>query len=60
MNIYTGNEQSEAVVDQLVDDVEKYTLANHIFWGLWGLISVTMCRFFMSILEDISACVGSC
>lgn len=35
----SGNEPSETEVDQLVDDVEKYTLANHIFWGLWGLIS---------------------
>lgn len=30
---------SETEVNQLVDDAEKYTLANHIFWGLWGLIS---------------------
>lgn len=35
----SGNEPSDAEVEQLVDDVEKYTLANHIFWGLWGIIS---------------------
>ncbi|XP_057794664.1 probable choline kinase 1 [Salvia miltiorrhiza] len=35
----SGNEASETAVDELADDVERYTLANHIFWGLWGLIS---------------------
>lgn len=35
----TGNQPSDAEVDQLIDDVEKYTLANHLFWGLWGIIS---------------------
>lgn len=34
-----GNKPSNAKVNQLVKAVEKYTLANHIFWGLWGLIS---------------------
>ncbi|KAL2232093.1 probable choline kinase 1 [Sesamum indicum] len=34
-----GDEPSDAAIEQLADDVEKYTLANHIFWGLWGLIS---------------------
>ncbi|KAL0440365.1 UNVERIFIED_CONTAM: putative choline kinase [Sesamum latifolium] len=34
-----GDEPSDAAIEQLVDDIEKYTLANHIFWGLWGLIS---------------------
>ncbi|KAG8377279.1 hypothetical protein BUALT_Bualt08G0037700 [Buddleja alternifolia] len=37
--ISAGNEPSETTVEQLADDVEKYTLANHIFWGLWGIIS---------------------
>ncbi|KAI3717985.1 hypothetical protein L1987_69954 [Smallanthus sonchifolius] len=35
----TGNQPSDGEVDQLIDDIEKYTLANHIFWGLWGIIS---------------------
>ena len=35
-----GEEASESEVDELVESVEKYTLANHLFWGLWGLISV--------------------
>ncbi|KAL8256599.1 hypothetical protein R6Q59_031666 [Mikania micrantha] len=35
----TGKQPSDDEVDQLIDDIEKYTLANHIFWGLWGIIS---------------------
>ncbi|KAL4565929.1 hypothetical protein LXL04_030035 [Taraxacum kok-saghyz] len=34
-----GNLPTDAQVNQLLDDVEKYTLPNHIFWGLWGIIS---------------------
>ncbi|KAL3513966.1 hypothetical protein ACH5RR_026683 [Cinchona calisaya] len=34
-----GHEPSDAELKQLVEDVEKYTLANHLFWGLWGIIS---------------------
>ncbi|KAL7208414.1 hypothetical protein ACSBR1_030213 [Camellia fascicularis] len=34
-----GNQPSDSEVEQLVDDAEKYTLANHLFWGLWGIIS---------------------
>ncbi|KAK4781334.1 hypothetical protein SAY87_017440 [Trapa incisa] len=26
-------------VEELLSDAEKYTLANHLFWGLWGMIS---------------------
>lgn len=35
----TGNATSEEEVERLMTDVERYTLANHIFWGLWGIIS---------------------
>ncbi|KAL8243207.1 hypothetical protein R6Q59_009465 [Mikania micrantha] len=35
----TGNQPHDTEVDQLIDDVEKYTLVNHIFWGLWGIVS---------------------
>ncbi|XP_028098354.1 probable choline kinase 1 [Camellia sinensis] len=38
-SIYAGNQPSDSEVEQLVDDAEKYTLANHLFWGLWGIIS---------------------
>ncbi|KAG9153294.1 hypothetical protein Leryth_025082 [Lithospermum erythrorhizon] len=35
----SGGQPSLSEVEQLVEEVEKYTLANHIFWGLWGIIS---------------------
>ncbi|XP_057423813.1 probable choline kinase 1 isoform X3 [Lotus japonicus] len=34
-----GKKPNNAKVIQLVNAAEKYTLANHLFWGLWGLIS---------------------
>ncbi|GFP98553.1 probable choline kinase 2 [Phtheirospermum japonicum] len=34
-----GQETRDTTIDQLEDDINKYTLASHIFWGLWGLIS---------------------
>ncbi|CAN1235232.1 Probable choline kinase 3 [Linum perenne] len=38
--ISSGNDEpSEEEVMQLAECVEKYTLANHLFWGLWGIIS---------------------
>ncbi|PHT55483.1 putative choline kinase 3 [Capsicum baccatum] len=36
-----GCEPSELEVEQLADDAEKYTLASHLIYGLWGIISVT-------------------
>ncbi|KAJ4701019.1 Choline kinase [Melia azedarach] len=37
-----GKQVSESEVNQLVKDAEKYTLANHVFWGLWGIISANV------------------
>nr|GLL18407.1 probable choline kinase 3 [Ipomoea trifida] len=34
-----GNYPSDEEVEKLADIAEKYTLANHLFWGLWGVIS---------------------
>ncbi|XP_031127427.1 probable choline kinase 3 [Ipomoea triloba] len=34
-----GHEPRDSEVKQLVDDAEKYILPNHLFWGLWGIIS---------------------
>ncbi|XAR48637.1 Ethanolamine kinase [Bertholletia excelsa] len=34
-----GKHPSETEVEQLVEDADKYTLASHLFWGLWGIIS---------------------
>ncbi|XP_065618722.1 probable choline kinase 2 isoform X2 [Quercus suber] len=36
---YPGDEPSDIEVKQLLQDVEKYTLASHLVWGLWGIIS---------------------
>ncbi|XP_058188839.1 probable choline kinase 1 isoform X2 [Rhododendron vialii] len=38
-SVYPGNQPSDNEVEQLMDDAEKHTLANHLFWGLWGIIS---------------------
>lgn len=35
----SGNQPSDLEVGQLVQDVEKYTVASHLLWGLWGIIS---------------------
>ncbi|KAH6758875.1 Protein kinase superfamily protein [Perilla frutescens var. frutescens] len=35
----SGNQPSDSEVKQLLQEVEKYTLASHILWCLWGLIS---------------------
>ncbi|KAK1353216.1 hypothetical protein POM88_052351 [Heracleum sosnowskyi] len=34
-----GNQLDDSEVQRLVNDIEKYTLANHLFWDLWGIIS---------------------
>lgn len=34
-----GSHPSDTQVEKLLNDVEKYTLANHLFWGSWGIIS---------------------
>ncbi|XP_058761660.1 probable choline kinase 2 [Vicia villosa] len=35
----SGEKPSDNEVQQLLDEVEKYTLASHLLWGLWGIIS---------------------
>ncbi|KAK6150175.1 hypothetical protein DH2020_017700 [Rehmannia glutinosa] len=35
----SGNQPSDVEVEHLLQEVEKYTLASHLLWGLWGLIS---------------------
>ncbi|KAL1538402.1 putative choline kinase 2 [Salvia divinorum] len=35
----SGKQPSVSEVKQLNQEVEKYTLASHLVWGLWGLIS---------------------
>ncbi|KAB1220473.1 putative choline kinase 1 [Morella rubra] len=46
-----GNLPSDAQVEQLVHDVEKYTLANHLFWGLWGIISAYVNKIDFDYIE---------
>ncbi|KAG6395846.1 hypothetical protein SASPL_141975 [Salvia splendens] len=35
----SGKQPRDSEVKQLNQEVEKYTLASHLVWGLWGLIS---------------------
>ncbi|CAA0265381.1 unnamed protein product [Arabidopsis thaliana] len=35
----SGEEPKEDDIKQLLKDAGKYTLASHLFWGLWGIIS---------------------
>ncbi|XP_021968854.1 probable choline kinase 2 isoform X3 [Helianthus annuus] len=36
---YPGNQPVNSEVDKMLEEVEKYTLASHLLWGLWGVIS---------------------
>ncbi|XP_039041878.1 probable choline kinase 1 [Hibiscus syriacus] len=47
----SGNELSDAIVEQLLIDAEKYTLANHLFWSLWGIISGHINKIDFNYLE---------
>uniref|UniRef100_A0A3N7EGP3 Choline kinase 2 n=1 Tax=Populus trichocarpa TaxID=3694 RepID=A0A3N7EGP3_POPTR len=35
----SGGLPSDIELEQLLENVEKYKLASHLFWGLWGIIS---------------------
>ncbi|XP_021737637.1 probable choline kinase 1 [Chenopodium quinoa] len=35
----SGDDICDSEVENLLQNAEKYSLANHIFWGLWGIIS---------------------
>ncbi|RVW96988.1 putative choline kinase 2 [Vitis vinifera] len=36
---YPSDQPNDLELEVLVQDVEKYTLASHLLWGLWGIIS---------------------
>ncbi|XP_077239257.1 putative choline kinase 2 [Tasmannia lanceolata] len=36
---FSGEKTNKFEVEQLVQEVEKYSLASHLVWGLWGIIS---------------------
>lgn len=38
---FLGHQPSDAEVEKLVSNAEKYTLANHLLMGIWGIISVS-------------------
>ncbi|KAK1351802.1 hypothetical protein POM88_053943 [Heracleum sosnowskyi] len=46
-----GNQLDDSEVQRLVDDIEKYTLANHLFWGLWGIISAHVNHIDLDYME---------
>ncbi|KAG9143071.1 hypothetical protein Leryth_006327 [Lithospermum erythrorhizon] len=33
---YSGHEPNESEIEKILEEAEKYTLASHICWGLWG------------------------
>ncbi|GJM89572.1 hypothetical protein PR202_ga05776 [Eleusine coracana subsp. coracana] len=35
----SGEEPDTKEVEDLINNIEKYTLASHLVWGLWGIIS---------------------
>ncbi|KAJ4960470.1 hypothetical protein NE237_020380 [Protea cynaroides] len=37
--ISSGDRRSELEMEQLIQDIEKYSLASHLVWGLWAIIS---------------------
>ncbi|RAL40648.1 hypothetical protein DM860_006718 [Cuscuta australis] len=43
--------RSNEEVEKLADLAEKYTLANHLFWGLWGIISAYVNNIGFDYLE---------
>lgn len=51
----TGEQPSDSEVQQLLDEVEKYTLASHLLWGVWGIISVSsLCPFLALVILVLS------
>ncbi|XP_054814823.1 probable choline kinase 2 isoform X2 [Prosopis cineraria] len=47
----SGQEPSDSEVEQLLQEAEKYTLANHLFWGLWGVISAHVNKIDFNYME---------
>jgi choline/ethanolamine kinase len=40
-NYLAGEEPDAEEVENLLQSIDKYTLASHLVWGLWGIISVS-------------------
>ncbi|XP_047307342.1 probable choline kinase 2 [Impatiens glandulifera] len=45
------DEEKSELVEELVKDVEKFTVANHVFWGLWGIISASVSNIEFDFME---------
>ena len=46
----SGDSPSPATLDALYSEINRFSLASHLFWGLWGLVqakvsSIGMCQF---------------
>ncbi|KAJ3694137.1 hypothetical protein LUZ60_009617 [Juncus effusus] len=35
----SGENPSNSEIEKFLEEIEKYSLASHLFWGLWGIIS---------------------
>ncbi|CAN0862888.1 Probable choline kinase 2 [Linum grandiflorum] len=47
----SAEKPSDKDVEQLLEDVENYTLGSHLFWGLWGIISEHVNKIDFDYLE---------
>lgn len=45
-----GEKPGDTKVENLLMNIEKYALASHLLWGLWGIISVSC---FMSLVFSV-------
>lgn len=59
LRLCAGDVPSDAEVERLLQDVEKYTLASHLFWGLWGIISVCTSMLALIISRTLSLAGGN-
>ncbi|KAK9122633.1 hypothetical protein Sjap_012235 [Stephania japonica] len=47
----SGDEPSDFEVEELLQDIRKYTLASHLLWGLWGIISAHVNKIDFDYME---------
>ncbi|KAK9156601.1 hypothetical protein Scep_003175 [Stephania cephalantha] len=48
---YPGDEPSDFEVEELLQDIRKYTLTSHLLWGLWGIISAHVNKIDFDYME---------
>jgi choline/ethanolamine kinase len=51
-----GETPSDVEIKDFIRGIEKYALASHLFWGLWGIISVSrmLSKFLLPFLSSSS------